>query len=458
MRKSITLYFYWAILINGLLLVSCKSDEATPSSSIEILSGNNQRGIQGEYISEPVVIKVNSSIPYNQLALQRQAIGAGSLVADKYDPEARAFVLDENYEARVYFSLTCEPGDQNIRIAIQEISCPANEECPTLAEAEVTVRVEKSSSSWQILTDFPGGRKIVEYHELAYTFNAPFSTQNNSDFLISADYKRWDLASSLQSRIVDFDILSDGTFVLMTTNEILFSTNGVNWDAKTNGLPEAGEFKFPTQLLAEDSVIFVNYSETDIDFSSNWFRSRDKGNSWEPLITPLADYPIIRANNGDLFGLSTEFTDSIYRSNDSGNTWESLQFNGTLTGRIQEIHADENNNLLILAAQTGSLGSGSASRLYQLHTQTLELVEVETPVDIAHISRLFVYNGIPYFISGQNFYKKTDSWQFIKGPESSYPSVQGGYFPAGFDYLYVKENGQYLLTSYFANTYCNFIN
>ncbi|MEO9482737.1 MAG: hypothetical protein ABJG47_04800 [Ekhidna sp.] len=456
MKKLSHLLFFISLVALS-LTYSCKSDDASPNASIEILSGNNQSGIQGEYLSEPVVIKVISKLPYDQLALRGAAIGAGSVVADNYDADARAFILDENYEARVYFSLKCEAGPQTFNIAIRDLSCPLEQMCPIVASVEANAIVEKSNSSWKRLCGFPGGRKIKEYDGMLYTFNAPFPRESASEFLKSTDYKRWNRTAALSDRIIDFDILSDGTFVLITNTEILFGTDGVNWEAKVNGLPEADEFKFPTQLLAEDSVVYVNYTETDFNYSSNWYRSRDKGNNWEALTTPLADYPLLRAGNGDLFGLDTEFTDSIYRSSDSGNTWESLKFAGTIEGRIQEIHADANSNLLIVAAQTGFLSSGTTTKLYRLNVSNLQLTEEDTPVEIGYISRLYIYDGIPYLLSGQDFYKKTGSWEFIKGPEPNYPSIEGLFFPSGFDYIYVKQDDQYILSSYFANTYHNFI-
>ncbi|NQZ77317.1 MAG: hypothetical protein HRT61_14625 [Ekhidna sp.] len=452
--KNLVLRSFYIVLALSSLLLACRSEDVRPKDSIEILSGNNQIGIQGEFITEPVVIKVNSTRPYDQLALQMPR-GGGMLVGDNYDVETLAYLLDENYEARVYFSLECQTGTQTFNISIRDIGCSMDHPCPSIASVEAQAQVVASDSDWKRLCGFPRGGRIQAHNGFAYAFNTRDIRVQESELLRSMDFRRWEPVETIDDRITDFDILNDGTFIAITSQEVLFGTDGASWQAKQTGLPGPDEFLYPSQLLAEDTVIFVNYTSTDIDYTANWYRSRDKGQSWELLIAPLADYPIVRAENGSLFGLSTEFSDSIFQSNDSGNSWESLKFNGTIEGRIQEIHPDENGDLYILATQSGFASNVPSAKLYHLDTETFILTEEALPTALEYISRLQTYDGILYLLSGQNLYKKSSSWELIEGPNPVYPSIEGVFFQAAFDYLYVVEEGKYILSSYFGSTYSN---
>ncbi|MEP1033950.1 hypothetical protein [Ekhidna sp.] len=457
-----SLYTFLLLILSLSLIYSCKSDDTLlPDGEVLVISGDNQVGVKGEYLPEPIVIKVASRFRAENLIVENGQEGAGFLVTDNFSLDIGANVLDGNYEARIYLSLGCDLGNQTFEVIIRESSCFANPDCPILASVQINASASEPNTEWSRICNVSGLSTMINRNGTIYSVSQPFFGRE-SELIMSTDFINWTTLTTFTNQLIDINILSDGTFVALTNGDLMTSSDGINWQNKSEGLPFSEEFQQPGQLLAEDSVLFVGFHENAF---SQWYRSRDLGENWEQLQTPLENYPIVRSVNGNLYGQSNTFSDEILQSTDFGNNWESIDYTGTITGSIQSILPDEDNNLLIVSHQTEIVSGPNqpgfariSSKLHLLNTTTLNLSEIDfNDEEESYISQIANYNGNIYVLSGGNIYISIDgTWQKIEGPVLNLPSIEGLTFASSLDYLFVNGLGEYLISGR-TYTYSNFI-
>lgn len=448
------------ILVCAILMaISCKSDDALPNASIEIISGDNQTGVSGEYLLEPVAIKVSSKFQPNMLMVfGKEVDGFGQVFVEKlsssFEIESRTPILNENYEARLFPSLGCETGEQTFEIQIRSTDCEFGEECTVLGSTTVKFTANANTSGWEKICGSRYLKDIKKHSDIFYATTSPLSLNTRSTLMKSTDYRKWELIYDFERPIYNFEVLANGDLIVLTSTGIFLSDDGVNWENTFVEVSTESGGLYDSEMLAEDSLILVSNVENEFDSKAKLYRTRNNGESWDEIDAPIFSYPIVRNANGNIYGFDTDL--NVYFSSNSGNTWDQLSISGSITESIVSVTSAKANELLIVTNEQ-SISSEPmtitlSSTLYSLDLITGNLSEIEVEGYITDLKSFDSENYV--LVSSGDIYKVDDMLQKISGPQKTYPDATG-FFAFGFDALFINNPNQFLISG-LQETYLNF--
>lgn len=461
MKSTISTLLLSISLSSILLLYSCDKDGVQPSGELVIVEGNNQTGIKGEFLTEPVVIQVTSLFSHEDIVLSGRPLeGMGGVIGEL--SETNQFIggikVDENYQAEVYLRLDCDLDNQVFELTLKNKACLLEEDCPALATIEVNTSGVEGTSAWKLECDLQHIRHVREHNGTTYAWSSlhpffgfsPFG--NFSQLLKTNDFVEWTTVAELEVQVSGFNILADGSMIIDTNYGLKESADGVTWEnLNDEGIRAGTDFFVYDMILSEDTVLFVSVDQGDL------YRTRDNGENWTSVYFSSDYGPLTRVVNGDLY-LYDGVLGSLLKSSDSGDTWEQVTIQGSMQGSVRRMIAAENNTLLITSSEDAFLDTILPSEnLYSLDLTTHALEQVTFSQDEnPSISDIRINDGSIYILSNNDIYVFTNAWEKIDGPEISFPAINRVFFPATFRRLYVKSQSELLL--YGPMVYSNFIN
>ncbi|WP_420576468.1 WD40/YVTN/BNR-like repeat-containing protein [Ekhidna sp.] len=449
-------------LFSGLMIVfSCKSDDQPiPTGELQIISGNNQIGIKGEYLTQPVIIKVQSNLPPEDIVLSGfpsdgygGVMGEISTTNDMYS----GFLIDENYEAELYLWLDCELEKQTFEISLRTKSCITREECPSIASIEVNTRGSEPKGSWKLQCELVNIYHIEEHNGITYalsgnTYNiyTPSAVGSKSSLLTTSDFETWDLIGEYDFQITEFNINTDGSMIANTSEGILYSSDGISWSSIDHEIREP--IGFASDLLIEDSVYFAMFGFGGVGDAI--YRTRDNGDNWQLVYESTGFTNLTRTQNGDLFLFDADQNEFL-RSSNSGNNWEVFDMPGSIYGDIEKMLPGIGNSLLILSDATDGFSEVDQT-LYSLDLGSNQIESFPFTSGLSStISDIVTKDGVIYVLSDNTIYSSSNDWEKINGPELSLPNINGLYLFSQFDDLHVVSQNQFFLHGY--KVYANFI-
>lgn len=446
---KILTHLIYAVSFSILLCItSCKSDDSvSPDSQLEIVSLETSNAYKGDYLDEIVTIQVSSPVPYQQLRLIGHQVNGSGFAVDLQPPQFSFFGVrvNEQYQARLLLSLGCEE-NQTFRFTLKKISQELGED-NELTTLDVDINATDHPSGWKRICGAPSLENYFESRDGVYIVEnyseAPFDPIR-SRISVSTDYLEWEEFGEVDSYVYDFDITNENIVHALTLNGVQSSTNGADWQTwPSNGLPLDGEFVSPISILAEDSVVFVTYSDFS-GFSTNTYRTRDQGNTWEVL--PTEGLTLSRLNNGNLLTLTEQ--NGIYQSEDSGNTWEVLTANSP-TGFIQSYKVMSDSELIIVDTEE----FGSVNTVYRFDLNSRQYSEILRTEEI--IKDIDIENNVVYVLGSDNIFKIDGSTEVIPGPDFRPSQLVLFPFAGNFGRLFVSADDEFIVADGI-RTYTNF--
>lgn len=429
-------------------ITSCKSDDSvSPDSQLEILSLETSNAYKGDYLDEIVTIQVSSPIPYQQLRLIGRQVNGSGFAVDLQPPQSSFFGVrvNEQYQARLLLSLGCEE-NQTFRLTLKQISQELGED-NELTTLDFDINAGDHPSGWKRLCGAPSLENYFESADGLYIVNnyseAPFDPFR-SRISVSTDYLQWEEFGEVDSYVYDFDITNENIVHALTLNGVQSSTNGADWQTwPSNGLPLDEEFVSPLSILAEDSVVFVTYSDFS-GFFTNTYRTRDQGINWEVL--PTYGLTLSRLNNGNLLSLTEQA--GIYLSEDSGNSWQVLT-ESSPTGFIQSYKVMSDSELIIVDTEE----FGSANTVYRFDLNNRQYSEILRTEEI--VKDIDIENNVVYVLGSDNIFKIDGSTEVIPGPDFRPSQLVLFPFVGTFGRLFASADDEFIVADGI-RTYTNF--
>lgn len=455
MKKQINTSILFLALIGLLSIPACDSDDVSPGSSLEIIALDTENAYKGDFLDNSVVVKVNSSIPHDQLRVRaRQIDGEGySLSLNLPHFSFLGVHVDEKNEAEMFLSLGCE-ANQTFRFSLIKLSNEFGED-NELASLDVTIMASDHPSDWRRICGIPILEKLTTLNGTSYLVESTtpgfptggFPPNISSRILTSNDFLSWEEFGAMDNYIYDIDVTENNVLHVLTPSGIETSLDGNNWESwAAEGLPldqsSDHEIITPVGLLAEDSVVFVTFESTGAIHHT--YRSRDKGVNWESI--PSGSSKLRRLTNGDLISLDEQ--NGLFLSHDSGTTWESLVAQSP-RGFIRSFEVVSDNELVVVDYEE----FGDSKSVYRFNLSSLQFSEIlsgeESILDVQ------VADNTIYILGSLNVYTVNSTTQSIVAPDFKPPHIVLTPFPRGFNRIIVAGSNEFIVAQG-ASSFANF--
>lgn len=314
------------LLLFVLAITGCdeESENAKPTmekyAMLEIVSGNNQTGVTGQFLKDSLIIKVtpkNSSIRADRFYVRTKMTKGNGYVEQFYYHNAS--FASTNGKIRTRWSLGCDQNEQKFTFYLYNIdSC-------MYAQIPEPVCTPVDSITFSATASTPAGWNRscgIIYPDY---YNTNFKTFGGQVYAVSrgALYKMvrqdaawWEKITSVPvNDVAYFDFNSAGKMFIVSENQGVFtSTDLKNWTSIGNGLLDPRD---PIGLLVEDSVVYVSY------YFDGLYRLRSGSTFWKKLLingTYIDRYEFLaRHPNGTLY--TTDTWNTIWESKNSGDLW-----------------------------------------------------------------------------------------------------------------------------------------
>ncbi|HEX6890278.1 MAG TPA: hypothetical protein VF141_06285, partial [Chryseolinea sp.] len=248
---------------------------------LEIVDGNNQSGVTGQFLKDSIVIKVipkNSSLKAERFYVRAKMAKGNGYVAELY--YSQVALAASNGRIRTSWNLGCDEKDQLLTFYLYNFdSCMYN-----ILPAPICTPIDSISVKATASTP-PGWNRscgIVDpdYYFTNFRTHAGVVYAVNRGSLFKAVRKEtlwWEKITNVPvNDVVDFDFNSTGKVFIVSDKQGVFTSNDMKtWNSVSSGLLDP---RNPIGLLVEDSVVYVSY------YFDGLYRLRSGSTFWKKLL------------------------------------------------------------------------------------------------------------------------------------------------------------------------------
>jgi hypothetical protein len=321
---SVSKYNLLCLLI--LALAGCDEEDSGVKPTVEkyamleILSGNNQSGVTGQFLKDSIVIKVipkSTALKVDRFYVRAKMTKGNGYLAELHYSET-AFAAS-NGKIRTSWSLGCNEKDQLLTFYLYNYDSCMYNMLPAPVCAAVDSITIKASSSTPSGWNRSCGLVDPDYYFTKFkTFNGQVYAVNRGSLfkMVRQDALWWEKITTVPvTDVVDFDFTSTGKIFVASDQHGVYTSNDMKvWNSLSNGLLDP---RNPIGLLVEDSVAYVSY------YFDGLYRLRSGSTFWKKLLVNgfyNDEYKFItRHPNGTLY--VTDKWDTIWESENSGDLW-----------------------------------------------------------------------------------------------------------------------------------------
>ncbi|GAO41398.1 hypothetical protein FPE01S_01_04100 [Flavihumibacter petaseus NBRC 106054] len=303
-------------------MAGCEKDDPPlpdyTTGEIELAGGDNQSGVFGEMLADPIRLNVHSKNPNDRFYISyKHTQGNGYVGQDTLPGWFPVYADSANPEHSVKWRLGCDNTTQKVTFYLHpfSISNPL-----TLAAPVDSVTVSASATKpagWCRACGY-GSLDFVNSKVITYDQQTLYMVNNKLYVSTDGGLNWYPVTLPFADQIVDAQFNSKGWMYLVTQNEgVYYSADKQHWQAINGGLIDRRD---PTGFLAEDNSLFISF------YFDGPYRSTDNGSTWQKMVVGNSSerqYGFTRHPDGRL--LMLDKWNDLYVSGNNGDTWQKTE-------------------------------------------------------------------------------------------------------------------------------------
>ena len=405
------------------------------NANLEVIIGNNQTGSLGDFLPDSLVLKATANIKNRNFMARCEPISGNGYVAKGrfYSPRTE-FKSDSSDHITIHWKLGGDLEVQAIKIKLYIDSTIINgiQIYNNAPFDSVTVYATGSVNNGWLRAS--GCENLHPVTAKIVSFDTKTLYLNNRGLFSSTDGGlNWQPVEGVPDNIyiTDMQFNSNGWMYLLTQNSgICYSKDLKNWTFINNGIID---YKSPSLLRVEDSIMFVNYS------SDGLYYTRDNGEFWHLLLVNTNN--LERHPNGALY--LYDIWDDLFVSNDNGVSWQKLVYeNQQINSSISSFKIDSAGDLYIACGQTKLTKISTKTQAIESHSFYQDNIFSQYVDDItfSHGTVYFTVQGSPSpGIYSSKQWEKLEL-DFNKEVFNYYPKADGTFLIFSSQGLYYRNH------------------
>ncbi|KIO78884.1 hypothetical protein TH53_00780 [Pedobacter lusitanus] len=447
-RLTNAIKFFLILFAAIIVLAGCKKDEkpqpnpipeTQPKAKLTLVSGNNQSGAYGEYLSDELTFKITAPQEKEtaQYYLQFAMVQGNGIVKSDAD-YSKPYILPDG-TAKARWQLGCNTPNQKIIAYVYATPqfYTENGKSPVPQDSvEIQATGSKPKSDWAKAC---GCGTLDIYNTQITTFDNKTLYLVNRELYASTDHGiNWEKVKGIpnSSEIVSAQFNSKGWLYLLTkSNGVIYSRDLKNWHEINNGILDKRD---PTGFMVKDDILMVSF------YFDGPYITTDNGGFWQKLIVSR-DSQRFSFFNKHADGSLYLFDDwgTLFRSKDTGKSWQSIKLDyGYYLSQPSGFAIGPDGNLYVgsddaIIAQVSPLTlKGTAKRYYEWNSSSQSVSNISFYRD--DVFYLVRYTPKPGIYSIKNNWGRLELG-FDKTIYSYYIKPDGNFLLVGQDGLYYKN-------------------